>query len=267
MPPFSPPAKKFRLPVHHTGFPSLDEHLLVPPFSGNLVGGPTSTSCLLPEKYSLASMQGARHTSFPSFFADLNLNTKLPSRIFGLFPPFNPHCKVTDPISREKAGENDTLSCSLTIGYPGLNNLEKPANEKKRKFLLFGQAILTEQQIISQSSPSDKASDRTKAPFGPKSSSNASLDFSLARDIEELSLGLNTGHCKVFLESEDIGRTLDLTALGSYEELHRILVSLFGIERLDLLKHVLYEDAIGVVRKAGSEPFRSVFSEVIRVPH
>lgn len=101
-----------------------------------------------------------------------------------------------------------------------------------------------------------------KTHFGPKSSSNASFGIPLASNIRDLSLGLDTGCCKVFLESEDVGRTLDLSVLGSYEELYRRLVSLFGIERSDVLSHVLYEDAMGVVREAGNEPFRLVFSNI-----
>ena len=54
--------------------------------------------------------------------------------------------------------------------------------------------------------------------------------------------GLDTGHCKAFMESKDVGRTLDLTALGSYEELYKKLANMFGIERSEILNHVLYHD-------------------------
>lgn len=137
-------------------------------------------------------------------------------------------------------------------GFPSQNYPEKPANEKKRKFLLFG-------QIISPSSLSDTASDRAKAPFGPKSLPNSSLSCSPASNIQDLSLKVGTCHCKIFMESEDVGRTLDLSVLGSYEELHNRLVTMFETERSDLLDSMLYEDGMGVVRKAGSEPFRLVF--------
>ncbi|KAK6163334.1 hypothetical protein DH2020_000198 [Rehmannia glutinosa] len=68
-------------------------------------------------------------------------------------------------------------------------------------------------------------------------------------------LGLDTGHCKVFLESEDVGRTLDLSVIGSYEELYKRLQNMFGIERLDMLSHVVYRDATGAAKQAGDEPF------------
>lgn len=261
MSPFFSPVKKFRFPLHNSSFPSLRGHLLVPPFSNNPVGGSTSTSCPLPDTFAPASIQGARHIDFPSVLADLNLHAKLPSCPCGLFSPVNSHHRVINPISTEKSWDNNSLSRSLTIGYSSQNNPERSSSEKKRKFLLFGQTILTEQQIIPQSSQIERVSDTVKNLSAPKSSSDASLGFLLASNIWDLSLGLKKGHCKVFLESEDVGRTLDLSVLVSYEELYRRLVSLFGIERSDMLNHVIYEDSMGVVREAGNEPFRLVFKK------
>ncbi|KAJ6727247.1 AUXIN RESPONSE FACTOR 4-RELATED [Salix purpurea] len=57
------------------------------------------------------------------------------------------------------------------------------------------------------------------------------------------------------MESEDIGRTLDLSVLGSYEELHRKLASMFGIESSEMPSNVLYRDAVGATRHTGDEPF------------
>ncbi|KAK4763070.1 hypothetical protein SAY86_008838 [Trapa natans] len=254
MSPISPSAKKFRLPMHPAGFPILDGHLMIPPpFSGNPAGGEhmSPTSCLLPGTFSPASILGARHFPFPSVFSDLNLSTRFPSRPLGCSPSFDPRSKVADPINEEG------LSCSLSIGYPGQDDPVKPVSKKRKKFLLFGQTIVTEQQIISKCSLSDAVSDNANALFSPKSSSNeSSLSFSLASDIQDIGLGLSTGHCKVFLESEDVGRTLDLSVLGSYEDLHCKLVSMFGIERSDMPSHLVYEDATGIARQVGKEPFR-----------
>jgi hypothetical protein len=58
------------------------------------------------------------------------------------------------------------------------------------------------------------------------------------------------------LESEDVGWTLDLSALCSYEELHGKLANMFGIERSEMSSHVLYRDATGSVKQIGDEPFR-----------
>lgn len=68
-------------------------------------------------------------------------------------------------------------------------------------------------------------------------------------------LGSETGHCKVFLESENVGRTLDLSVLGSYEELYRRLADMFGIQKSDMKSHVLYRDATGAVKHTGDEAF------------
>ncbi|KAL0417717.1 UNVERIFIED_CONTAM: Auxin response factor 22 [Sesamum radiatum] len=78
-------------------------------------------------------------------------------------------------------------------------------------------------------------------------------------------LGLDTGHCKVFMESEDVGRTLDLSVLGSYEELYKRLEHMFGIEKLETLSHVFYRDATGAVKQAGAEPFSEFMKNAKRL--
>ncbi|KAE8692912.1 Detected protein of unknown function [Hibiscus syriacus] len=89
--------------------------------------------------------------------------------------------------------------------------------------------------------------------LSPEKSSTAG--FWWHRDYRRIETGLEIGHCKVFLDSEDVGRTLDLSVLGSYEELYRRLGNMFGIERLEILGHVLYIDATGAVKRTGDEPF------------
>lgn len=122
------------------------------------------------------------------------------------------------------------------------HKLEKTDNVKAPRFILFGQPILTEQQISSGSSSENL--EKAEVP---------AVDWQGFRPAE---LGLDTGHCKVFLQSEDVGRSLDLSALGSYEELYRRLANMFGIERSKLLTRVLYRDASGSVKQTGDEPFR-----------
>ena len=58
------------------------------------------------------------------------------------------------------------------------------------------------------------------------------------------------------MESEDVGRTLDLSVFGSYEELYGKLAEMFGLERSEMLSNVLYQDPAGVVKHSGDEPFR-----------
>ncbi|KAD4384409.1 hypothetical protein E3N88_24577 [Mikania micrantha] len=93
--------------------------------------------------------------------------------------------------------------------------------------------ILTEQQI-SQS----------KNVSGSGSGSGQGMD-----------LNLETGHCKVFMESEDVGRTLDLSLLDSYEELCKKLANMFKLESPITLNHVHYWAATGTLKSIGDKPF------------
>eukprot|EP00252_Welwitschia_mirabilis_P024685 TRINITY_DN7396_c0_g1_i1.p1 TRINITY_DN7396_c0_g1~~TRINITY_DN7396_c0_g1_i1.p1 ORF type:complete len:777 (-),score=120.53 TRINITY_DN7396_c0_g1_i1:559-2889(-) len=75
----------------------------------------------------------------------------------------------------------------------------------------------------------------------------------------------NISHCKVFMESEDVGRTLDLSLFSSYEQLHCRLAMMFGIEDSDLSNRVLYKDASGAVRHTGDEPYGEFIKTVRRL--
>lgn len=115
--------------------------------------------------------------------------------------------------------------------------------------VLFGQLILTEphNSETSSSCPPESSSEEDNFPTICKNNKDQKA---------ELGLGVETGHCKVFMESEDVGRTLDLSVLGSYEELYRNLAEMFGIEGSEMLRNILYRDAAGAVKHAGEEPFR-----------
>ncbi|XP_054815535.1 auxin response factor 18-like isoform X2 [Prosopis cineraria] len=263
--PFSAPRKKLRLP-QHSGFP-LGGQFPIPTFSGNPLG-PSSPSCCLSGN-APAGIQGARHAQFGISLSDLHLNNKLQ---LGLLPTNIQQLDVHPGMSNGKIannGENSqNLSCLLTMGNT-CKSLEKSDNVKRHQFLLFGQPILTEQQI-SHSCSNDKLSqnvtekdlpeennDKTKCKF---SDSQCGLSQQLSpgksSNVEySWQLGLGNGHCKVFMESEDVGRPLDLSRLGSYEELYRRLANMFGIERSTMLRHVLYYDASGAVKRTGLEPF------------
>lgn len=177
---------------------------------------------------------------------------------------------------RGNTNNNENLSCLLTIGNSSQNS-EKSDNVKRHQFLLFGQPILTEQQISrscssdtvsqvpSRKSSSDGNQDKVKfladvsgskleQKVSPEKSSSAG--FPWLQGFQTTELGLDSGLCKVFMKSEDVGRTLDLSVLGSYEELYRRLANMFGIERPDMLSHVLYQDVTGAVKQTGDEPFR-----------
>ncbi|KAH9312055.1 hypothetical protein KI387_027090, partial [Taxus chinensis] len=61
--------------------------------------------------------------------------------------------------------------------------------------------------------------------------------------------------CKVFSETEEVGRTLDLTLFSTYEQLYDSLAKMFGIEEFKLSRRVLYKDICNTLRHAGEEPY------------
>ncbi|KAK7404741.1 hypothetical protein VNO78_05697 [Psophocarpus tetragonolobus] len=268
--PFSPPRKKLRFP-QHPEFP-LDVQFPIPTFSGNQLG-PKSPLCGFSDN-APASIQGARHAQIGKSPSNLHLNNKLH---LGLLPTNIQQLGMYTGISngnmtnREKSKES--LSCLLTMGKSS-KSLEKSDDVKKHQFLLFGQPILTEQQI-SRSCSRDVLSRGKNSLDDDKDKEKCVLDDSHSALSQQFSpgkastaefswqLGLDTGHCKVFLESEDVGRTLDLSRLGSYEELYRRLANMFGIERSEILNHVLYYDSTGAVKQTGEEPF-SDFTKAAR---
>ncbi|RDX66920.1 Auxin response factor 18, partial [Mucuna pruriens] len=260
--PFSPPRKKPRFP-QHPDFP-LDVQFPIPTFSGNQLG-PNSPLCGFSDN-APASIQGARHAQIGISLSDLDLNNKLQ---LGLLPTNIQQLEVFSGISNGNMTNHDkskeSLSCLLTMGKSS-KSLEKSDDVKKHQFLLFGQPILTEQQI-SRSCSTDVLSRGKNSLNDDKDKEKCVLDDSQSALSQQFSpgkssadefswqLGLDTGHCKVFLESEDVGRTLDLSHLGSYEELYRRLGNMFGIERSEIFNRVLYRDATGSVKQTGEEPF------------
>ncbi|KAH9620457.1 hypothetical protein KSS87_006648 [Heliosperma pusillum] len=251
--PFSPPRKKFRLP-HHPDFP-MDGQLPVPNYPGNFLGPSNPFGCL-PDN-SPAGMQGARHAQFGLSLSDLHMS-KLQS---GLFPAMDPLTSLPNRPSTSLSfqnhnnnsdnnnnnNNNDNISCLLTMGSSNL--IRKRSGEiKPHQFVLFGKAILTEQQMsfsCSGNSSSEGNGDKT---------GNVS-DNSGSAHNPELDLELETGHCKVFMESEDVGRTLELTLLASYDELCSRLANMFGIEGSDIQSRVIYRDGTGSSKQIGDEPF------------
>ncbi|KAH1115368.1 hypothetical protein J1N35_008746 [Gossypium stocksii] len=248
-------------------------------FSSN--GNPHGTCCpLVLSDNAPAGIQGARHAQFGLSLSDLHLNNKLQS---GLFLPgfqrFNPHSRISDGIMMaRRPNGTDNLSCLLTIGNSNVN--EKSGNTKRHQFLLFGQPILTEQQlsrscssevvsqVINGNSSLDGSAEKTKDTSDGSQSSlekSSTAGFLWHQDCRSTETGLDIGHCKVFLDSEDVGRTLDLSVLGSYEELYRRLANMFGIERSKMLGHVLYRDATGAVKQTGEEPFSAFMKTAKRL--
>jgi len=261
----------------HPDFP-FEGQLPMPTFSGNLLGPSSPFGCL--PNNTPAGMQGARHAHYGLSLSDLHLN-KLQSGLFAAgFPPLDPAATPTrgpnNPMF-QKPSMSENVSCLLTMSR-STQTSKKPDDVKTPQFLLFGQPILTEQQI-SLSCSAD-----TVSPVGTgNSSSDGNGDkvtnfsdgsgsalhqhgipersscegFHWYKDNhQETEPNLDTGLCKVFMESEDVGRSLDLSLLGSYEDLHRKLADMFGIENSETLSHVLYRDVKGAVKHVGDESFR-----------
>ncbi|KAK6942811.1 B3 DNA binding domain [Dillenia turbinata] len=275
--PFSPPRKKLRLP-QHPEFP-LDGQLQLPSFSGNILGS-SNLFNYLPNN-TPAGMQGARHVQYGLSLSDLHLN-KLHSGLSSAgFPAFThvaaPTKASNNPIPFiHRPSESESISCLLTMGN-STQTEKKSDNNKTPQFVLFGRPILTEQQISMScygdtvsllgtgSSSSGGNADKTANFFDGSGSAiqqqglhERSTGEGLQRFKDSCrysELNLETGQCKVFMESDDVGRTLDLSVLQSYEELYRRLADMFGIEKSEILNHILYRDVTGAVRHFGDEPF------------
>ncbi|KAK4482066.1 hypothetical protein RD792_011583 [Penstemon davidsonii] len=121
--PFSPPRKRSRFP-EPTEYP-IGQIPMPTLLSNNNPLSPSSPLCCLHDSIS-AGIQGARHAQF-----------SLPSSHFQF--------KKLHPFLRE-IPNFDSLSCSLKI-ESSTQELKKDNDPKAPKFRLFGQTILTEQQI------------------------------------------------------------------------------------------------------------------------
>ncbi|XP_071697371.1 auxin response factor 18-like [Rutidosis leptorrhynchoides] len=221
--PFSPRRKKLRLPQP----PDLprDDYFLPPFYSGN----PLTPS----SPYPAGGIQGARHALFEIPSSDLNVTHKLQ---LGLFP--STISQFVSAKNPDVTSNNDDISCLLTIGTAS-HNLDKSNDQVKTPvFLLFGQPIYIEQQS-SECSFSDQSSQVTRSSDG----------------YQKDGYGLVSSLCEVFIESENVGRTLDLSLIGSYEELLTTLANWFGVERFDEFTSVLYKNSAGDIKRLGDEPF------------
>nr|AHK23089.1 auxin response factor [Dimocarpus longan] len=282
---FSPPRKKTRLP-QHPDFP-LDGQLPMPTFPGNLLGHNSPFGCL-PDN-TPAGMQGARHAHYGLSLSDHHLN-KLQSGPFSAgFVPLDraapPKRASSSPII-QKPSMSENVSCLLTMAH-STQTSKKPDDAKTPQLVLFGQPILTEQQmslscsgdtvspVLTGNSSSEGNLDKM-ANFSDNSGSAVHQQGLPERSFceglqwykdnrQETDPNLETGHCKVFMESEDVGRTLNLSLLGSYDELYKKLADMFGIENSETLSHVLYRDITGAVKHIGDEPFSDFMKAARRV--
>ncbi|KAI4300277.1 hypothetical protein L6164_033674 [Bauhinia variegata] len=280
--PFSPPRKKLRLPQYpHPDF-GLDVQISVPTFPSNLLG--PSNPFGIPPESTPAGMQGARHAHY-----GLPLS-KLQSGLFPAgFPPLDHPATATPTRIFNNSSTYQNPSMSDVSCLLSMSNSPHPPKKldhvktETPQLVLFGQTILTEQQIslsgsgdtvspVTGNSSSDGNGDKvTNFSDGSGSAHHqqerSSCDrFPWYKDTinrVETDANLEIGHCKVFMESEDVGRTLDLSLLASYDELYTRLADMFGIDKSEMLSHLLYRDKTGAFKHIGDEPF-SEFKKTAR---
>jgi hypothetical protein len=107
---------------------------------------------------------------------------------------------------------------------------------------------------VIQNSPTNKAAASSERQWLGDGSSHLS------------ELGLEPGQCKVFMESDTVGRNLDLSAMRSFDELYDRLSEMFSVESTELRSRVLYRGATGQVKHAGDEPFFRYKSSFLHFP-
>ncbi|KAK6152400.1 hypothetical protein DH2020_015035 [Rehmannia glutinosa] len=257
LPPFLPPPtpplpKKMRLGPQH---PDFDGKVTLPAFSNNqfLKSYNFPVGCL--SDNAPAGMQGARHSHHSLALSNLPNLSNIQSNLLPVgFLPFDRSSQPTAPSNSiiSKPGSNQNMS-----------HLRNSAQESKKsyndgkapKFMLFGQPIHTEEQISSMSRSSDTVLNSSSVGNTSDGSGSVLTPEQSSCEGSQTELGLETGNCQVFMESEDVGRTMDLSLVGSYEELYEKLRSLFGINISDIRNRVVYRDTAGAVRQLGDEPF------------
>ncbi|XP_075513541.1 auxin response factor 18-like [Primulina tabacum] len=257
---FSPPRKRSRFP-QPSEFPFV--HLSMPPLLGNPLSPSNPLGFFHENIY--AGIQGARQTEFR--LSSSHLHFKKPQ--MGLQSIDFKHLDYTSPLPKIPTGncpsgqtKFDALRCRLKTGS-STQDFEENNEAKKPVFVLFGQPILTEQQLSQNDSSGRNQENMANNSNGSGSAviQNCPLEASSDGEFpsekeEKLDFGFGvTGHCKVFVESEDVGRTLDLSLLGSYEELYKMLASMFNLEQSEMLSNVVYSDVTGATKHMGDDLF------------
>ncbi|XP_074368953.1 auxin response factor 18-like isoform X2 [Apium graveolens] len=244
MSPLSPPRKKLRLP-QHSDFP-LDWQIPIAAFSGNLLGH-NSPFNRFPDN-TPAGMQGARHTQYGLPLPEFHFN-KLQS---GLFPPgFSPFGHGCIPTRSSinptfnKASSSENISCLLSIGN-STPAAKKSDDQKPQQFLLFGQPILTKQDISLSSSGL-----KVSLVGAGNSSSEGDVD-----KVSNLSDGDGSASGSGFaIQRHAMRERPSCEGLLRCKELYRKLATMFGTKSSDMLNHVLYRDIRGAVKHIGDESF------------
>ncbi|KAK3158506.1 hypothetical protein QOZ80_2AG0138070 [Eleusine coracana subsp. coracana] len=277
---FSSPPRQYKKPrpAPYPEFPFEGGHILNPPFPPN----PVPYRHHFPNPYP---------SLFPSFPDGVLLQ---PYREPGKRDSFHPYqiptsqtcSRAIPPAARIDTdltiGGADQVSCALSIGANSNNNKPHAAVKPAAGLMLFGQTILTEQQMsLNTTTSSSGGSAASPAATRTITSSRNWIAGEMGGTYNVSSEGSGSGviqnesptnkasserphwfrdlsepgQCKVFVESDAVGRDLDLSALRSFDELYARLSEMFCVDSAELRSHVLYRGANGEVKHAGDESF------------
>lgn len=204
--------------------------------------------CCLPDSTPVG-IQGARQTPYGLFHTGFHLLEQFSQPLQISTGPIVPNPKVDE---REL--------CLLTLGNHSPQSAKKDCSKEKKPFRLFGKVILTEEELsLSKNSSSDMNSEKTSMSdvSGTAIHPNAMGDNS-SSEVHYLNQNhqvIKLGHCIVYMESDEVGHSLDLSIFGSYEDLYWRLANMFGIEKSDLANRLLYRDTTGMIKHIEDEPY------------
>lgn len=259
-------------------------------FGASWRGG--SSSALLDD--SSAGMQGARHDHLHGLSAvDFrNSNYKRPHREISTDNSqyhhrqlFHPQAVLSEPPATSNNNNNyfSLLPRRPELPVPSIqplafmsasvsSQLEPPAKKTTTaatSFFLFGQFIDPSCTSKSQQRPhnfsaseqsSDTRNSSSEEKDGDGSRGNHQVDmlkWLQARSADEEG-STRDPHFKVFMEGDEVGRTLELSWFNTYDELYSRLAAMFSVSQSQLQDCVVYRDVRGAMRRIGDEPFRSV---------
>ncbi|CAM6105356.1 unnamed protein product [Calypogeia fissa] len=103
---------------------------------------------------------------------------------------------------------------------------------------------------------------------GPENAFKWESGWDKDRNIEKQgssTTGESFSHCKVFRDSDEVGRTVDLFQFSSYDELYEKLAGMFSLEVKLLVNTMVYRDAGSFPKAVGNEPYRLFAKSAKRV--
>ena len=79
--------------------------------------------------------------------------------------------------------------------------------------------------------------------------------FSCSQGQEMLPGETQPKYCRVYNESDDVDRSVDVSSFSSFEELYERLETMLGAEKYQFLNRLVYFNAMGFPRYVGKEPY------------